>query len=89
MKRLTKIIMMTTTLVLLFSACTTKEIIVKTPKPFAFKKLPKIKPQTIRIKKEDLPIYKRYITLLRKKIKFYEMQIDKYIETYNFVKVKK
>jgi predicted small lipoprotein YifL len=68
-----------TILLLLFSGCGKKLYI---PPPYQFKKTEEIKPKKIRVFKEDKLIYKKYIVLLRKTIKFYEKQIDRYYKVY-------
>lgn len=64
------------------SACSTTKLVYVEPKPFEFQKTVEPKPRTIRVHKEDRPLYEAYIDKLREQIQFHNDQITDYLDSF-------
>lgn len=64
------------------SACSTTKLVYVEPKPFEFQKTVEPKPRTIRVHKEDRPLYEAYIDKLREQIRFHNSQINDYLDSF-------
>jgi len=64
------------------SACSTTKLVYVEPKPFQFQKTEEPKPRTIRVHKDDRPLYEAYIDKLREQIRFHNDQIDSYLDSF-------
>ena len=78
MKKILLLVMAT----FIFVGCSTKEYVYIEPKPFKFQKVPPPKTRAIRVYKADKKLYEKYITNFRDIIKFYNMQIDDYYNSF-------
>lgn len=68
---------------LVVAACgTTTKLMYVQPKPFQFQQTVEPKLRTVRVHKDDQPLYEAYIDKFREQILFHNKQIDDYLNTF-------